>query len=96
MKKIIVGGILMFNGVILFLGVYIPAALYATKLGGWSTPPGPLGTALSVTGGKTALDISISIMICGICLLAWGCFGEAIIRILKKLTGVNEASKNED
>jgi hypothetical protein len=46
LKKIIAGGILLISGIILYLGIHIPAAIQASKLGGWSIPPGRLGTAL--------------------------------------------------
>ncbi|MEK4512140.1 hypothetical protein [Paenibacillus sp. FSL K6-2524] len=83
MKKIITGGILLCCGIILYLGGYIPAAHYASELGGWSTPPGRLGTALEATGGKSAINNSMIMMIIGFFLLAWGCFSDEIIRIQK-------------
>jgi len=74
----------LFCGIILFLGAYIPAANYAAKLGGWSTPPGRFGTALEDTGGKVLMNNSIIMIIVGILILAWGCFNDDIIKILKK------------
>lgn len=78
MKKVIAGGILLFCGIGLYLGIYIPAAYHATKLGGWSTPPGRLGTALNEMGGTNAYNYSVMIIISGVILLLWGCFGENI------------------
>lgn len=84
MKNVIAGGIFLFCGVILFLGIYIPAAFQAAKLGGWSTPPGRLGTALNEMGGAAAMNYSVIIIVAGIILIVWGCFGaEAISRIKK-------------
>lgn len=90
MKKIISGGILMLCGVILYLGAFIPAALYATKLGGWSTPPGRLGTALEATGGTTTIENATIIIISGIVLIIFGCFGEAILSFWKKVRKDNK------
>lgn len=84
MKKVIAGGILLFCGIILYLGIYIPAAFHAAKLSGWSTPPGRLGTALNEMGGAAALNYSVMIIVAGMILIVWGCFGaEAISRIKK-------------
>jgi len=47
-EKIIVGGIFLFCGVFLYLGIHITAAYHASKLSGWSTLTGRLGTALNV------------------------------------------------
>lgn len=80
MKKIVAGGIFLFCGVILYLGVYIPASMEAAKLGGWSTPPGRLGTALQVIGGITPFVFSIIMMAVGACLLLWGSFLDDILR----------------
>lgn len=96
MKKIIVGGILLFSGVLLYLGVYVPVALHASKLGGWTTPPGRFGTALNEMGGTAAFNYSIIMIICGILLLVWGCFGEEIIRTMKKTKHDNKTSINQD
>lgn len=99
MKKIIVGGILLFSGIILYLGIYIPVALHASILGGWTTPPGRLGTALNEMGGTTAFNYSIVMIICSIILLLWGCFEEdvkkMIIRTIKKKND-NKTSINQD
>ena len=72
MKKIIVGGVFLFCGVVLYLGVHIPGALQAMKLGGWATPPGRLGTALNEMGLTAAAKNSIFLIIGGIVLLLWG------------------------
>jgi hypothetical protein len=84
MKKVMAGGILLFCGVILFLGIYIPAAFHAAKLSGWSTPPGRLGTALHEMGGAAAMNYSVIIIVAGIILIVWGCFGAEAIRRIKK------------
>ncbi|MFF2888686.1 hypothetical protein [Paenibacillus sp. NPDC057967] len=91
MKKVIAGGIFLFCGVILYLGVYIPASQIASNLGGWSTPPGRLGTALSQIGGTTPLMYSVIMMAAGACLLLWGCFLDDILR--KKDGNQAEASQ---
>ncbi|REK77588.1 hypothetical protein [Paenibacillus paeoniae] len=80
MKKVIAGGILLFCGIILYLGVYIPASQIAFKLGSWTTPPGRLGTALSQTGGTTPMVYAAIMMAVGACLLLWGCFLDDIRR----------------
>ncbi|MFF2484612.1 hypothetical protein [Paenibacillus sp. NPDC058071] len=90
MKKIIAGGIVLLSGVILFLGIYIPMSFHASKLGGWTTPPGRLGTALNEMGGATAFNYSIIMIICGIFLLLWGCFEEEIKRTIKKIVHYNK------
>ena len=84
MKKIIVGGIFLFCGVILFLGAYIPAAQYVGKLVGWSTPPGKLGTALNDIGGVSVVNYSVTLMIVGVVLLLWGGIIEGIISSYKE------------
>jgi len=80
MKKIAAGGILLFCGVLLYLGVYIPASMEAVKLSGWSTPPGRLGTALQEIGGTTPIVFAIIMMAAGACLLLWGCLLDDILR----------------
>ncbi|GIP32786.1 hypothetical protein [Paenibacillus sp. J2TS4] len=89
MKKIWAGGILLFNGVILFLGIYIPAAIYASRLTGWTTPPGRLGTALGEMGGTIPFVCSILMMILGIIFILWESFSRGISHI------VNPASSQE-
>lgn len=79
MKKIIVGGILLFCGVILYLGIHIPASHHALKLSGWTTPPGRIGTALNEMGLASAANYSVILIIVGIILLLWGCFVDEII-----------------
>ncbi|MGO4106262.1 hypothetical protein [Paenibacillus sp. YAF4_2] len=99
MKKIIVGGILLFTGIILYLGVYIPAARHSSTLGGWTTPPGRLGTALDEMGGTTTYHNSIVMTICGIILLLWGCFEDDIVKLIKlivKKRNENITSINQD
>ncbi|QHW33788.1 hypothetical protein GZH47_25310 [Paenibacillus rhizovicinus] len=95
MKKIIVGGILLFSGVILYLGVFIPAARLASTLGGWTTPPGRLGTALNETGGSTAYHSSIVMIICGILLLLWGCFGEEVTGLIVRVRKIKNENEHE-
>ncbi|TJY43071.1 hypothetical protein E5161_04015 [Cohnella pontilimi] len=85
MKKIVAGGIILFCGIILYLGIHIPAAYHASKLGSWSTPPGRLGTALNEMGGATATYYSVIMIIGGMILLVWGCFDDEITSALKKL-----------
>jgi hypothetical protein len=96
LKKIVAGGILLFCGIILYLGIHIPAAYHATKLGGWTTPPGRLGTALNEMGGTTASNNSVIMIIVGLILLVWGCFGDDLISILRKLKDENEATINKE
>jgi hypothetical protein len=99
LKKIIVGGILLFSGIILYLGIYIPAARHASILGGFATPPGRLGTALNEMGGTTAFHYSKVMIICGIFLLLWGCFGEEVIGLIIRTTtkkNENKPSINQD
>ncbi|WP_147384486.1 hypothetical protein [Paenibacillus sp. 1011MAR3C5] len=91
MKKVIAGGIFLFCGVILYLGIYIPASKISSTLGGWSTPPGRLGTALSETGGTMPLIYAVIMMAAGACLLLWGCFLDDILR--KKDRNQVEASQ---
>ncbi|MCM3631671.1 hypothetical protein M3194_30785 [Paenibacillus glycanilyticus] len=99
MKKIIVGGILLFTGIILFLGVYILAARHSSTLGSWTTPPGRLGTALNEMGGTTAFHNSIIMIVCGIILLLWGCFEDDIVKLIKlivKKRNENITSNSQD
>jgi hypothetical protein len=72
LKQIIAGGIFLISGIILYLGIHIPAAIQASKLGGWTTPPGRLGTALSEMGGITATNNSVIMIIVGVILIVWG------------------------
>lgn len=83
MKKIISGGMFLFSGVLLFLCAYIPAAIIAANLGGWSTPPGRLWTALEKTGGINLWYGSIVLIVVGILLILLGCFGEDVKKLLK-------------
>ncbi|WP_238652273.1 hypothetical protein [Paenibacillus piscarius] len=83
MKKIIAGSILLFSGIILYLGVYIEAARHSSTLGGWTTPPGRFATALNEVGGTTTFYSSIVMIICGIILLLWGCFEDDVVKLIK-------------
>lgn len=74
MKMIISGGFILFSGVILYIGVHIPAALHAENISGWYTPPGRYGTALEETGGTIGMIISVAMCILGMALLMWGAF----------------------
>jgi hypothetical protein len=85
LKKIIAGGIFLFSGIILYLGIHIPVAIYASKLGGWTTPPGRFGTALSDMGGISATNNSVIMIIVGVILLVWGSFDDELLSLLKKI-----------
>lgn len=82
MKKIVAGGIFLFCGVVLYLGIFNLAYIEIPKLETWYTHLGRLGTALKVIGGTTPFILSIIMMVAGACLLLWGCFLEDIL--LKK------------
>ena|GEM_PF-2933245 len=96
MKKIIAGGILLFCGVILFLGAFIPAAHYAENLGSWSTRTGKLGTALNDIGGASVANYSVMLMIAGIALLLWGGIIEGIISSYKEYKADLKSSLNNE
>ncbi|CAM4048314.1 hypothetical protein COLU111180_20790 [Cohnella lubricantis] len=83
MKKVIAGGILLFAGMALYLGIHIPAAEIASNLGGWSTPPGRLGTALQEVGGVAPTGYSIFLIVIGILILLWGAFDDEIKKLIK-------------
>lgn len=95
MKKIIAGGIFLIGGIILYIGIQIPAALYASKLGGWSIPPGRIGTALEKTGGIVPNNYSIAMIVFGVILVIWGCFGDDIKSIFSKIRH-DEIENNAD
>lgn len=86
MKRIVSGGIILFAGVALTLGTYIPAAKYSSTLGGWNTPPGRLGTALDAMGGTELFYFSIVLIILGLIFLIIGSF-EDLFRNSKRHTG---------
>lgn len=63
---------MLLAGVFLFIGAHIPAALYASKLTGWTTPPGRYGTSIADTGGQASVTIAIILGLAGLLLLIWG------------------------
>lgn len=84
----------MFSGLILYLSIHIPAAKEAANLGGWSTPPGRLGTALETMGGTTPINYSILFMTVGIILIILGAFSDEIHRLLKTIKKDNHEQDN--
>jgi len=85
MKKIVAGGILILTGAMIYLTIHVPAAKLASNLGGWTTPPGRLGTALQQMGGTQPTRYSIWLMVVGVILILLGAFGEEIKFISDKL-----------
>ncbi|KOP67465.1 hypothetical protein AMS62_21125 [Bacillus sp. FJAT-18019] len=83
MKKVIAGGLFLLSGVILYISVHIPAAFHAATLGGWSSPPGRLGTALADMGGTATRNGSVILMFIGAALILWGAFEEELRRHFK-------------
>lgn len=72
MKKIVAGGILFLGGIILYLGIYLPALELGLTLGGFTTPPGRIGSALEITEGNTPMFYAIGCMVLGFMLMVWG------------------------
>ncbi|PJN56414.1 hypothetical protein PAEVO_31370 [Paenibacillus sp. GM2FR] len=97
MKKVVAGGFLLISGIILYLSVHIPATLFASKLGSWTTPPGRLGTALAEMGAVAAINGSIILIISGVVVILWGAFEDELIRLYKysKRRSDIEKSANE-
>ncbi|QAY66946.1 hypothetical protein [Paenibacillus protaetiae] len=85
MKKMLVGGFLFLVGIIFYLAIHIPAAKYAAELGGWSTPPGKLGTALRDMGGTAPTRYSIFFIVIGFLLLMYGTFENEVNALAVKL-----------
>lgn len=83
MKKVIAGGLFLLSGVILYISVHIPAASLAATLGGWSSPPGRLGTALEQMGGAATRNGSVFLIIIGVVVILWGAFEEELRRLFK-------------
>lgn len=83
MKKVIAGGLFLLSGITLYISVHIPAAILASKLGSWSTPPGRLGTALEEMGGTATRNGSMILMFIGALLILWGAFEEEWRRFFK-------------
>lgn len=87
MKKVITGGFMLISGIFLYIGIHVPAALYITKLTGWTTPPGRYGTAVIDTGGTNAVIISIILSVLGLIFMIWGSVFEPYKNNLKQKEG---------
>lgn len=88
MKKVLAGGFMMLSGILLFIGVHIPAAQYSSKLTGWTTPPGRYGTAIIDTGGTSPLIISIILCFLGLLLMIWGSVIDQFIKYKSSSTNI--------
>jgi hypothetical protein len=95
MKYIVAGGILLIGGIVLFIGIHIPAALHMKEITGWSDPPGRYGTAIIETGGNTPLTLSILLCIFGLLLLLWGVFSGIISSLIIRLMNDIKNNKKE-
>ncbi|MGG1555279.1 hypothetical protein [Paenibacillus ferrarius] len=85
MKKIVAGGFFLLSGILLYLGIRIPAGITAAKLGGWETPPGRYGTALEAIGGAGPANIAIVFIILGTVMIVLGAFSEELSALWKKV-----------
>lgn len=80
MKKIIAGGILFLGGIALYLGIYLPALELGLTLGGFTTPPGRIGSALEITEGNTPMVYAIGSMVFGFMLMVWGALKDELTK----------------
>ncbi|WP_211748616.1 hypothetical protein [Paenibacillus sp. Marseille-Q4541] len=103
MKKIIAGGILFLGGICLYLGMYLPALELGLTLGGFTTPPGRIGSALEITEGNKPMIYAIGCMILGFMLVIWGALKEELTKtysyLKRKLINLwknNLAEKKEE
>lgn len=69
MTTVIIGGLLLLGGILLYLGVHLAAVLYMSQIDAWPQPPAHYMTALTDSGGYPMFWVSIVLIILGLLLL---------------------------
>lgn len=72
--KIVIGGLFLLSGSLLYLGVHIATVLRLPEVYSWYTPPGRYGTALMDSGGYWMFWLSIILIGLGLLLLVAALF----------------------